>query len=328
MALISRAPTKWTILTRTLHFLAVSVVWLCNGELDNERLSFWRAAGTLWLMMVICTIVPEHNERKLYKHTRMQSEILLGSVSHEMRTPVQVCAILLLHPPTRCHSLLPLLVLQITQVISSNISHLVNSGLFDIPQEGEPQGVITPTKPNLTTKDYNNHNLKWIFTDHIRGEKPTTISKRSIIIRFRKALKPEWNGDRDWGLDPVLFAKLMASSDMEALPLHSKIKKFTSGNRYWKLLTQGIYWAYENNETTCRKDLDDTAQQSLLEQDPLVKDYVARVENRHKPRKGTRKCNTEPTKHTEIYALIQQQNDLLQSIESTQQDIIRRISQL
>ena len=151
---------------------------------------------------------------------------------------------------------------------------------------------IEPTKQGkLTQKDYSDQALKWVFTDKIRGKK-TTVSKRQIGKLFKKALAPEVvKGEWSWNTDTdeARFTYINTFVNIQNLPFE-RLQKYlgkqgyTCGQRYWKLLTQDIYWDYENKASSLRFDLTVEEIDGILEQDPRIQAYIRRVEKRAEPK--------------------------------------------
>lgn len=129
LTLFIRAPAKLAIITRLPLFLVVSMQFLHNR--DTEGIDFWKTAAGLWMWLAAFSYMLEGMERKMYKEQQYRSEVLLGSVSHEMRTPIHV--------------------------LSSNISYLIESDLFGSfkqPAEGRgSQVTIMRTKTQVALKD-------------------------------------------------------------------------------------------------------------------------------------------------------------------------------
>ena len=174
---------------------------------------------------------------------------------------------------------------------------------------------IKPTKQALSAKDYTDQNLKWEFTDHVRGQKTTIISKRAIVGRLKNALAPEAD-QRDWNIDIFLWGRQMAKSKMDFMTVqkYAGAQGYTCANRYWKLLTQGVYWAYEDDATKLLFDVDDDTQNVLLDKDPLVQAYADRAKHLNTKRKPESSSHTHPTNQDGMYALIKEQHQMMKEM--------------
>lgn len=151
---------------------------------------------------------------------------------------------------------------------------------------------ITPIEGKTNTKDFSNQGNMWNFKNHITGSEGQ-LQKRSICRKLKQLLRPDLPKGTAWTYTLgktksenqhcslyLEYLKIIISYgedlDMAVVGRRSGKNGFTCQNRYWKLLTQGMYWDYENKATRVQHDLKAEHVNIILAKDPLVIAYIQR----------------------------------------------------